>query len=46
MQLLTKDEVFFEKELSHQAEKRKAAVEFIKIVNDLWFDKSVELLCS
>ena len=44
MQLLTKDEVFFEKELSHQAEKRKAAVEFIKIVNDLWFDKSVELL--
>jgi glyceraldehyde 3-phosphate dehydrogenase len=43
--LLTQEgEDFFEKELSQQAEKRKAAVEFIKIVNDLWFDKSIELL--
>ncbi|MEN8138190.1 MAG: glyceraldehyde-3-phosphate dehydrogenase [Bacteroidota bacterium] len=44
MQLVKTEEKFFEKELSQQAEKRKAAVEFIKIVNDLWFDKSIELL--
>ena len=44
MQLSTEVDSFFEKELSQQAEKRKAAVEFIKIVNDLWFDKSIELL--
>ena len=44
MQLLQEVDNFFEKELSQQAEKRKAAVEFIKIVNDLWFDKSIELL--
>lgn len=44
MQLLPEVDSFFEKELSQQAEKRKAAVEFIKIVNDLWFDKSIELL--
>jgi glyceraldehyde 3-phosphate dehydrogenase len=44
MLLTNEDDTFFEKELSQQAEKRKAAVEFIKIINDLWFDKSVELL--
>lgn len=44
MQLTQTVENFFDKELSQQAEKRKAAVEFIKIVNDLWFDKSIELL--
>ena len=37
------DEVY-EKELSFQTDRRKAAVEFIKIVSDLWYDKSVELV--
>ncbi|HEX9600712.1 MAG TPA: glyceraldehyde-3-phosphate dehydrogenase [Mariniflexile sp.] len=34
----------YEKELAFQADRRKATVEFIKIVNDLWYDKSVELV--
>nr|WP_297307529.1 glyceraldehyde-3-phosphate dehydrogenase [uncultured Flavobacterium sp.] len=34
----------YEKELSFQADRRKACVEFIKIVNDLWYDKSIELI--
>lgn len=32
------------KELAFQADRRKACVELIKIVNDLWFDKSIELI--
>lgn len=35
---------FYEKELSLQADRRKAGVEFIKIINDLWYDKSIELI--
>ena len=34
----------YEKELSFQADRRRATVEFIKIVSDLWYDKSIELL--
>ncbi len=34
----------YEKELAFQADRRKATVEFIKIVNDLWYDKSIELV--
>lgn len=34
----------YEKELAFQADRRKAAVEFIKIVSDLWFDKSIEMV--
>lgn len=34
----------YEKELSFQADRRKAGVEFIKIVSDLWYDKSIELV--
>lgn len=34
----------YEKELSFQADRRKAAVEFIKIISDLWYDKSIELV--
>jgi glyceraldehyde 3-phosphate dehydrogenase len=34
----------YEKELSLQADRRKAGVEFIKIINDLWYDKSIELI--
>lgn len=35
---------FYETQLEHQTKKRKAAVEFIKIVSDLWYDNSVELI--
>ncbi len=34
----------YEKELAFQADRRKACVEFIKIVHDLWYDKSIELV--
>lgn len=34
----------YEKELSFQADRRKASVEFINIVSDLWYDKSIELV--
>ncbi len=34
----------YEKELAFQADRRKATVEFIKIVSDLWYDKSIELV--
>lgn len=37
------DEVY-EKELAFQTDRRKASVEFIKIVSDLWYDKSIELV--
>ncbi len=34
----------YEKELALQADRRKAGVEFIKIISDLWYDKSIELI--
>ncbi|MEO8934210.1 MAG: glyceraldehyde-3-phosphate dehydrogenase, partial [Xanthomarina sp.] len=34
----------FESELAFQADRRKATVEFIKIISDLWYDKSIELV--
>lgn len=34
----------YEKEIAYQADRRKAGVEFIKIISDLWFDKSIELV--
>ena len=34
----------YEKELSSQAEVRKLTVEFITIVNELWYDKAIELV--
>lgn len=34
----------YEKELAFQADRRKASVEFIKIINDLWYDKGIELV--
>ncbi len=34
----------YEKELSFQTDRRKATVEFIKTVSDLWYDKSIELV--
>lgn len=34
----------YEQELAFQADRRRATVEFIKILNDLWYDKSIELV--
>lgn len=34
----------YEKELSFQADRRRAAVEFIKIASDLWYDNAIELV--
>ncbi len=34
----------YEKELAFQADRRRATIEFIKIVSDLWYDKSIELV--
>lgn len=34
----------YEQEVSSQAQVRRATVEFINIVNDLWYDKSIELV--
>ena len=34
----------YEKELAFQADRRRATVEFIKIINDLWYDDAIELV--
>jgi glyceraldehyde 3-phosphate dehydrogenase len=34
----------YEKELSFQTDRRKATVEFIKTISDLWYDKSIEIV--
>jgi glyceraldehyde 3-phosphate dehydrogenase len=34
----------YEKEISFQANRRRAGVEFIKIISDLWYDKSIEMV--
>ena len=34
----------YEKELASQAKRRKAAVELIRIISDLWYDDTVELV--
>jgi len=36
--------ILFEKEIALQADRRKAAVELVKIISDLWYDKSIELV--
>lgn len=38
------DNNLYEKELSFQADRRRAGVEFIKIISDLWYDKSIEMV--
>jgi glyceraldehyde 3-phosphate dehydrogenase len=35
---------FYEKELSFQAERRRATVEFIRLISDLWYDDTIELI--
>jgi len=39
-----KRNTLYEKEVSFQADRRKAGIEFIKIISDLWYDKSIELV--
>ncbi len=34
----------YEKELAFQADRRKATVEFIKTVSDLWYDSAIEVI--
>lgn len=34
----------YEKELAFQADRRRATVEFIKVISDLWYDNSIELI--
>ncbi|MEO9953170.1 glyceraldehyde-3-phosphate dehydrogenase [Nonlabens sp.] len=34
----------YEKELAFQTDRRRAAVAFIKVVSDLWYDRSIELV--
>jgi glyceraldehyde 3-phosphate dehydrogenase len=34
----------YEKEIAFQVDRRKAGIEFIKIISDLWYDKSIELV--
>ena len=34
----------YENELAFQADRRRATVEFIKIISDLWYDRSIELV--
>jgi len=34
----------YEQELAFQADRRRATVEFIKIISDLWYDNSIELV--
>lgn len=36
--------VLYEKELTYQADRRKAGVELITIVSELWYEKSIELV--
>ncbi len=42
--ILMNNNTIYEKELAFQADRRKACVEFVKIISDLWFDKSIELV--
>jgi len=34
----------YEKEVSFQADRRRSGVELIKIISDLWYDKSIEMV--
>jgi glyceraldehyde 3-phosphate dehydrogenase len=34
----------YEKELAFQTDRRRAAVEFIRIISDLWYDDTIELI--
>lgn len=36
--------VLYQKEISFQVDRRRAGVELIKIISDLWYDKSIEMV--
>ncbi|HLA55913.1 MAG TPA: glyceraldehyde-3-phosphate dehydrogenase [Flavobacterium sp.] len=36
--------ITYEKEVSFQADRRRAGVELIKIISDLWYDKAIEMV--
>jgi glyceraldehyde 3-phosphate dehydrogenase len=36
--------LLYEKEITRQADRRRACVELIKIISDLWYDKSIEMV--
>jgi glyceraldehyde 3-phosphate dehydrogenase len=36
--------ISYEKELAFQADRRKATTEFIKLISDLWYDRSIEVV--
>ena len=36
--------ILYEKQISFQADRRRAGVEFIKTISDLWYDKSIEMV--
>lgn len=38
------DTILYEKEVSLQTARSRAGVEFIKIISDLWYDKSIEIV--
>jgi glyceraldehyde 3-phosphate dehydrogenase len=39
-----KNTIAYEKEVASQIARRRAGVEFIKIISDLWYDKSIEMV--
>jgi glyceraldehyde 3-phosphate dehydrogenase len=39
-----KNTALYQKEVSFQVDRRRAAVELIKIISDLWYDKSIEMV--
>ena len=39
-----KNTIVYEKEVASQIARRRAGVEFIKIISDLWYDKSIEIV--
>jgi glyceraldehyde 3-phosphate dehydrogenase len=34
----------YQKEVSFQVDRRRSGVELIKIISDLWYDKSIEMV--
>jgi glyceraldehyde 3-phosphate dehydrogenase len=38
------DEKTYEQELTFQTDRRRASVEFIKLISDLWYDDTIELV--
>jgi glyceraldehyde 3-phosphate dehydrogenase len=39
-----KNTTLYQKKVSFQVDRRRAGVELIKIISDLWYDKSIEMV--